>query len=165
MALDLTNLSPTDVTVTMRSIPRRFTEALEVGSGEDRDELAGAVGPDGHSALDHLADTGRVLSMFAKGLADVLSGHRPVLHAALTDAAARPWDQAPSDLDGELGLLADAAEEVAAQVQHAPSDRWQQVGQVAGGEEITALDLAKQAVRVAIDGLRATEAAMAAARR
>ncbi len=165
MALDLTNLSPTDVAVTMRSLPRRFNEALEVRSDEDRDELAGQVGPDGRSALDHLADTGRVLSLYAKGLADVLSGHEPVLHAGLTDATARQWDQAASDLEGELGLLGDAAEGMAAEVEHAPSDRWQQVGRVTGGEEITALDLAKQAVRVAIDGLKATEAAMAAARR
>ena len=45
MAHDLSNLSPADVAVTMRSLPRRFGEALAVDGDEDAEALARVVGP------------------------------------------------------------------------------------------------------------------------
>ena len=44
------------------------------------------------------------------------------------------------------------------------AEQWNAVGTIASGTEMTALDLAREAVQVAIAGLKATEAAMAAAR-
>lgn len=164
MAHDLSNLSPTDVAVTMRSLPRRFGEALTAVGDEDPDALAQIVGPDGASALDHLADTGRMLALFGGALGEVVSGRQPVVPAALTDPAARQWEHPPTDLEGELGLLADEAGTLADLVERTAPERWNEVGRVAGGNELTALDLAKEAVRVAVAGLHATEAAVAAAR-
>ncbi len=165
MALDLSNLSPGDVAVTMRSLPRRFGEALEAEGDEDIDSLARVVGPDGTSALDHVADTGRMLALFGGALGEVLSGRQPVLHAAVTDPGARQWEHAATDLEGELSLLADEATALAGRVERTSADQWTEVGRVVGGTEMTALDLAKEAVHVAVAGLKATEAAMAAARR
>lgn len=165
MAHDLSNLSPTGVAVTMRSLPRRFGEALAAQDDEDAEALARVVGPDGASALDHVADTGRMLALFSGALSEVLSGRQPVLHAALTDPAARQWEQAATDLDGELTLLTDESESMAGRVERTSADRWTEVGRVVGGTELTALDLAKEAVQVAVAGLHATEAAMTAARR
>lgn len=164
MAHDLSNLSPADVAVTMRSLPRRFGEALTARGDEDAEALARVIGPDGASALDHLADTGRILALFSGALGEVVSGRQPVLHAALTDPGARQWEQAATDLDGELGLLTDEAEGLAGRVERTSADQWTEVGRVVGGTELTALELAKEAVQVAIAGLHATEAAMAAAR-
>ena len=172
MALDLSNLSPADIAVTMRSLRRRFGEALAPDEDENGDEdgdgdaasLARMVGPDGASALDHVADTGRMLALFGGALGEVLSGRQPVLHAAITDPGARQWEHAATDLEGELSLLVDEAGVLADRVERTPADQWGRVGRVVGGTELTALDLAKEAVRVAIAGLHATEAAMAAAR-
>ena len=164
MAHDLSNLSPADVAVTMRSLPRRFGEAVAPRGDEDAEALARVVGPDGASALDHVADTGRMLALVNGAVGEVVSGRRPVLHAALTEPGARHWEHAATDLEGELGLLADEAEAVAARVEHTSAEQWTEVGRVAGGTELTALDLAKEGVRIAVTGLHATEAAMAAAR-
>jgi hypothetical protein len=164
MAHDLSNLSPADVAVTMRSLPRRFGEALAAGADEDADALASVIGPDGASALDHVADTGRMLALFGAALAEVVSGRHPVLPAAITDPGARQWEHAATDLEGELSLLTDEAGAVAGRVERTSAEKWTEVGRVVGGTELTALDLVKEAVRVAVAGLHATEGAMAAAR-
>jgi hypothetical protein len=165
MALDLSHLSPGDVAVTMRSLPRRFDEALAAHGAEDPEALARVVGPDGASALDHVADTGRMLALFGGALGEVVSGRQPVLHAAITEPGARQWEHAATDLEGELGLLADEAIALAGRVEATAATQWTEVGRVVGGAELTALDLAKEAVQVAIAGLHATEAAMTAARK
>ncbi len=165
MPHDLSNLSPTDVAITMRSLPRRFGEALAPRDDEDAEALARVIGPDGSSALDHVAATGRMLALFSGALGEVVSGRQPVLHAAITDPGARQWEQAATDLEGELGLLTDEAGALAGRVERTSAEQWTEVGRVVGGTELTALDLAKEAVQVAVAGLHATEAAMAAARR
>ena len=165
MALDLSNLGPADIAQTMRSLPRRFREALAVDDDEDRDALAAVVAADGRSAADHVAGTGRMLALFGGALTEVVNGRQPVLHAAITDASARQWEHGPADLDGELSLLDDEAEQLAARVDRTSTDQWDAVGRVVGGTELTALDLAKEAVRTAINGLNATQAAMDQARR
>ena len=163
--LDLSHESPSDVAVTMRSLPRRFGEALAArDDDEDVEALARVMGPDGSSALDHVADTGRMLALIRRALVDVVSGHQPVLHAAITDPSARTWEHAATDLEGELSLLTDEATALAEQVERTSAEQWNAVGTIASGTEMTALDLAREAVQVAIAGLKATEAAMAAAR-
>ena len=164
MPHDLSNLSPADVAVTMRSLPRRFGEALAAGADEDAEALARVIGPDGASALDHVADTGRMLALFGGALGEVVSGRHPVLPAAITDPGARQWEHAATDLEGELGLLTDEAGALAGRVERTSAEQWSAVGRVAGGTELTALDLVKEAVQVAVAGLHATEAAMQAAR-
>jgi hypothetical protein len=164
MPVDVSKLGPNDIVVTMRSLPRRFREALAVREGEDQDALANVVGPDGLSALDHVANTGRMLALFNGALTEVANGRQPVLHAALTDPSARTWEHAAADLDGELALLDDEAAALAERVERTSSVQWQEVGRVVGGTELTALDLAKEAVQVAIPGLDATAAAMQHAR-
>jgi hypothetical protein len=164
MALDLSKLGPTDVATTMRSLPRRFREALEVRDDEDVEQLAAVAGPDGRSALDHVAGTGRMLALFNQAVSEVVSGRNPVLQAAITDSSARQWEQAATDLEGEQGLLDDEAKALADRVDRVSGDQWTLTGSVVGGGELSALDVAKEAVRVAVDGLHATEAAMEHAR-
>jgi hypothetical protein len=162
--LDLSHESPADVAVTMRSLPRRFGEALKARDDEDVEALARVMGPDGASALDHVADTGRVLALIGGALGEVVAGHQPVLRSAVTDPGARTWEHAATDLEGELSLLADEATALADRVERTSADQWKAVGTVTGGTEMTALDLAREAVQVAIAGLKATEASMSAAR-
>ena len=164
MALDLRNLGPADIAQTMRSLPRRFREALAVDDDEDQARLVAVVGSEGHSALDRVAGTGRMLALFGGALTEVVNGRQPVLHAALTDASARTWEQGATDLDGELSLLDDEAEQLAGRVDRTSTEQWDEIGRVVGGTEITALDLAKEAVRTAVDGLNATQRAMDDAR-
>ena len=98
-----------------------------------------------------------MLALIGGALGEVVSGRQPVLHAAVTDPGARTWEHAATDLEGELGLLADEAVAVADRVERTSAEQWKEVGRVVGGGEMTALDLAREAVQVAIAGLRATE--------
>jgi hypothetical protein len=105
-----------------------------------------------------------MLALFGGALTEVVNGRQPVLHAALTDPSARSWLHAATDLEGELSLLDGEAESLAQRVERSSTNQWGEVGRIVGGTEITALDLAREAVKVAITGLRATEDAMDAAR-
>jgi hypothetical protein len=69
-----------------------------------------------------------------------------------------------TDLEGEQGLLDDESTALADRVDRVSGDQWTLTGSVVGGGELSALDVAKEAVRVAVDGLHATEAAMHYAR-
>lgn len=162
--LDLSNESPSDIVVTLRSLPRRFGEALEDGGDEDTEALARRPGPDGRSALDHVATTARRLALLGGALEEVLSGRQPVLPDAVTQPDAGPTETATTEVEGELAVLSREATQLADRIERTPADRWDQVGRVPGGTEMSALDLAREVVRAAITGLRATEAAMAHAR-
>lgn len=163
--LDLSHESPGDVAVTLRSLPRRFREALAPGhEGEDAGTLAAVVGDDGRSALDHVADTARTLALLGGALSEVVAGREPVLPAGVVDPSQRHWEAPATDLEGELLLLAEEATDLAERIEHVSGPDWQRVGRVAGGGERSALELARDAVRVGIDGLHATERAMASAR-
>ena len=164
MALDLSKTSPADIVQTMRSLPRRFRQALEVRDDEDQEALAAVMGADGRSALDHVAGTGRMLALFDGALTEIVNGRKPVLHAAITDPSTRSWEHAATDLEGELSLLDSEAEALAQRVEHTSTNQWDEVGRVVGGTQLSALDLAREAVQVAITGLRATEDAMREAR-
>jgi hypothetical protein len=137
--LDLSRESPGDIVVTLRSLPRRFREALA-----DADDIDDADAQD--RVRGHVADTARALADLSQALDAVLAGRTPASAAAPTP---------PADLDRELTRLADEATALADKVQRVSGDEWHRIDR--------ALELARDAVRVGIDGLHATERAVASA--
>lgn len=163
--MDTSSVSPGDAAVTMRSLPRRYGSALAGAADEDTHELATRTGPDGASALDHLAAAARGTTLLHQALKQVLQQDDPVLVPAVTDPGARAWEH-PTDLEGELALLAEEAPAMADTIDGAHGKDWARTATVAGGGgEVSALDVAREAVRTGIDHLKAAEAAMAEARR
>ncbi len=162
--LDTSRLSPADAAVTMRSLPRRFRAALgSIGDEEEAAEVAARVGPDGHSALDHLAQVVGALSLIERALDQVLVSDAPTLHPATVDRQARSWEPpAERGLEPTLDQLADTAERMADRIERAGADGWSRTGAVAGGRSVTALDLVREAVATAIGHLREAERTMAA---
>ncbi len=152
-------VSPADGAVALRSLPRRFRE-LFTGFDDDEkpDDLVHRAGADGHSALDHAAHVPRALALIGEALRKTLTSDQPVLHAGVVDERDREWpDGYAEGLDDVLDLLEAEAVALAYRVERASADDWARAATVAGGQQVTALDLLQEAVRTGVGHLRAAE--------
>ena len=163
---DQPDLTPADAAVALRSLPRRFREAVARATesaapeatgdaGDAVEEQAQRLGPDGTSPLGQVAATTAELSLFHQATTAVLSGSATPLHPAVTDPLARDWDVPPGlTIDDALTLLEDEAGSYASLVESAEPREWAKTGPVAGGGSVSAITLVSEAVRSAVDRLR-----------
>ena len=163
--LDVSHLSADDAVTALRSFPRRFRAALAVGDEEDVDELAGRVGPAGHSAADLLVDATSSLVLLDRALLQVVRSDDALLHPAVTDPDLRQWDPPPGlDVTTLVEMLDDEVAELVDEVGRIGSQDWFRTGRVADGAPVSALDVLREAVRTVGEDLHGVQAAMAAAR-
>jgi hypothetical protein len=153
-------VSPSDGAVALRSLPRRFRAALRPTDDDNFDEFAQRVGSSGRAPLDYLVDANRSLPYLQQALEQVLRDESPVLPPAVLDASAREWPGAAGSLVDELGHLETEANAFADRVSRVASGDWTRTATVAGGGEVTALEILDEAVRTAIADLRAAETTM-----
>lgn len=165
------SIAPSDAVVALRSLPRRWREIFapvdddDSDGGENPDEIAARAGADGRSALDHLGHAARTIALLDRALEQVLGDKEPTLHPAATDAGAREWSESPpGSVEAGLAELEAAAGTLATRVNSVSSGDWSRTGQVAGGGEVTALDLVGDAVNTAVADLRSAEKTLAATR-
>lgn len=171
---DLPDLAPADAAVALRSLPRRFREAIARAAGssshagtdpEDDDRVAPPadavearaqqLGPDGTSPLEQVAATTAELGLFHQATTAILSGSPTPLHPAVVDRRSREWDVPPGlTLDDALTLLENEAIAFAALVESADATEWAKSGPVAGGSSISAIALVSEAVQSAVARLR-----------
>lgn len=167
--LDLTKLSPGDAQVALRSYPRRFRALFASMEGEDIDEIAHRVGPDGTSAIALASDLTRTWTVLRDGLHRIATSDTPVLHAAVVDPAERVWQAPPPDsVDEALALLTDEADAFAEAIDHVSTQSWSRTASVADSSGVTtvsALDVVKEAVQVGHVALQEVETTLAAVRR
>ncbi len=168
---DPSRVAPSDAAVTMASLPRRFGSLFatpmagpDLDDEPDPDDLAHRIGPDGRSAADHLALVVRTLGLLERALGDVVVRDRPVLHPAVLDEAARTWEAGDQPVGDLLHELDGAAEDMAARIRRTPAGDWDRSATIAGGGAVAALDLAREAVRTAVDHLAAADQVLAAVR-
>lgn len=166
--LDVSRLLPPDALAALRSYPRRFRNEVASFEGDDDvEELAARIGPKGESAIQIISDVARTWTVLAEALRQTLISDEPVLHAAVADPNQRSWDTPASDsLEGVLADLDHAAGALTDRMASIDDLRdWNRRAAVAGGGEVTALDLARNATVAGHDGLAEVHEAMAAARR
>ena len=167
--VDVSKLSPSDCAAALRSYPRRFRGIVApVGDDERPDDVLHRAGPDGRSALDHVDHTARSVALLAQALHQVLVQDEPVLLAAVLDDGAREWaaSGASSSADTVLDFLTLECEGLASSIDRVGSGEWTRTGSLAGsGAPVTAIAIAREAVRTGADHLRAAEKAAEAARR
>jgi hypothetical protein len=166
--LDVSNLLPPDARAALQSYPRRFRQEVASFEGDDSiEELAARIGPEGESAIQIMSDVSRTWTVLAEALRQTLTSDDPVLHPAVLDPAQRSWERPPPDsLDDVLTLLDQAADALTGRMASVTDlDDWNRRAAVAGGGEVTALDLVRNATVVGHDGLAAVRAALTAARR
>jgi len=147
--LDVSHLSPDDAVAALRSYPRRFRDLVQ---SVEPQELPADV-------PDHIDQVARSVALLGESLRQLLVQDHPVLMPAVADDRAREWSYAgsssPDDLlaflDMECNALADTIRQVSA-------DAWTRSGSIAGsGQDLTALDLVREAVRTGSEHLRAAE--------
>lgn len=165
--LDVSRLTGADVTVAISTYPRRFRSVFatlpddEVGLAE----LAARTGPDGSSAEDHLLDAVSTLMVLGRALHQVTHEDVPLLHPAVADSSHRQWNPPPGmSVEDLLDLLDSEVEGIADLLGDMRSRDWDRVGRVADGPTLTALTLAREAVRTAAADLRGARTDMDAAR-
>ena len=163
----MTTRPPSDAVVALRSLGRRF-RGLFAGHEHDEspDELAHRVGPEGHSALDHVVAATRTITFLGRAVQQVLVEDDPVLHPGVADPSARDFGASPDgpveERLAELGWEADA---LADRVEHEPADAWSRQARVAGADAtVSALAVLWDAVDSAVEHLRAAERTLAAVR-
>jgi hypothetical protein len=147
---DTSQVSPSDAIATLRSLRRRFADAFS--RAESPDDLStpksGGLSPIGHAQW-----TARALRTIEAALRNVEMHDNPTVELPPTDPdGALP----PVDAGTALADLAASAESLADAMAGLHGDDWARTGQGATGK-ISALDLARLGVQIAVDHLRAVE--------
>ena len=157
------HLSPGDAVVAMHTWPRRYRAAFASRDDGSIAEIALRLGPDGVSALELAVQTVRTWVLLEKALRDIRLADSPMLHPAVADPAARVWDSyATETLDSVLDQIDDTSASLADVIASTPTTDWARTARVAGGAAIDALSVAREAVRVGADNLRAIERTLSA---
>jgi hypothetical protein len=148
-SLDLSHLAPDDAVAALRSYPRRFREALTSVDPQDLPQ----------EAVEHADHVARSLALLGEALRQVRVQDKPTLLPAVADDSARLWAfDGSSSVEDVLAFLTMECNALADLIADVPSDAWTRTGVVAGsGQEITALDIVREAVRTGSDHLRAAE--------
>ncbi|MEL7207883.1 MAG: hypothetical protein AAGK32_06560 [Actinomycetota bacterium] len=161
---DLTRLTPADASVALRSLPRRFRAATRPIDDPQVEAWAEIPGPDGLSAIAHVAAATRALTRLEVALHRILTREDPALDAAVTEMGDAPPPDRIATVDHELEALAEAAHGLADRAGSVPASDWGRRGRAPDGSSVEALDVVKGAVRVGLAHLEAAGAAMDRAR-
>lgn len=165
MPPDLARLGAVDIAVALRSYPRRYREAIDRAAhthGITAEDVVCRPGPDGSTGTEHLLDAVSTLTLVDQALTQVLRTDDPALHPGVLDPTHREWAP-PSGigLDTLLEMLEDQCDEFADAVDAVPIGDWSRRGHLADGPSVTAIDLAREAVRVGTTNLRLLEQSLA----
>jgi hypothetical protein len=165
--MDLSQLSPSDAVVALRSLERRY-RGLFAGLNDDEspDDLAHRRAG-GWSAVDHVVAATRFIAGANRALASVVTSDSPAVAAADVDPAASSSPGAPpGPVDGPVAELAAEANAMAERIDHVASGDWTRTAVVGdgGGRTVTALDIARAAVDAGATHLREAEKVLAAVR-
>ncbi len=154
-AFDARGVSPNDTVITLRSLRRRFAEAFEQAEspGDLAQRTAGGLSP-----LEHAAWTATALATIGSALRMVLISDHPDVELPPIDPP-RPPTGGNGDPADVLARLGDTARTVADAMADVHGDDWARAGQARTGE-VSALDIARLGVRIAIEHLRAVEGAI-----
>ncbi|NNE95717.1 MAG: hypothetical protein HKN24_06780 [Acidimicrobiales bacterium] len=151
-------LAPRDLVITMRSLSRRFDEALgPVRSDPERfarrDELI-----DGASLTGHVEGLARHLGLLEQEIFKLTSEGDPVINGEAL-ASTPP----PAAVDRSIGLdaaqaaLAASADAIGTRLDGVSSEQWSFRAPASNGIKVMLADVAQHAARVGAEGLRETQ--------
>ncbi|MGH9126605.1 MAG: hypothetical protein ACRDZ8_18040 [Acidimicrobiales bacterium] len=151
-AFDARHVSPPDAVVTLRSLRRRFAEAFEHAEAPEQVTTAA---PSGISPLDRAARVAGALQQIGDALRQVFVADDPTVQ--LPTAPARgATGGAVGNPNTVLERLGQQAQEVADIMSGVHGDDWARTGRDQG-RSVSALDIARLGVAIAIDELKAAE--------
>jgi hypothetical protein len=152
------NLAPGAVVAALRSFPRRYDAAFRADPMRGVDETAVLRTRDGRTVRQVVADTTETISVLTRAVQQVLHpGHDVVLPAVVTGEELTGADASAKSVAGWVDELSAAAQTIATRIADAPPADLLRSAKTGAGDEVSALDVARQAVRVGAENLRVIE--------
>ncbi len=153
------SLSPRDLIVTLRSLPRRFDQ---VHAGATRTEdlvaLIDAPGQDGSSLSSLVHDAAQTMAVLKAAISGVITSNTPTVSAHVLEASDRlESDGALMTVKNAVASLSDDAQALADQLDGVSADDWARNADITGGGSIQTVALVQELVRAMIDLLRSAE--------
>ncbi len=158
-AFDTSQVSPSDAAVTLRSLRRRFREALARPGVLEApgDPLRRRPADGGLSPAEDAAWTAAALSAINRALRQALVETDPTVELPAVDVPP-PVHGGGGDPDALVSAVGDAADALADTISGVSGPDWTRVAQSPG--PVTVLDMARLAVRISVEHLRAAEEAL-----
>ncbi|MDQ6617015.1 MAG: hypothetical protein M3083_20285 [Actinomycetota bacterium] len=150
---DTSRVSPSDANVTVRSLPRRFAEAFD--RADSPDDLVRRPPEGGLSPLEHAAWTAEALEAIGSALGRVLVAGDPQVELPPVNPPGATGGGG-GDPAAVLARLGDAARSLADAMADGHGQDWSRTGRTPSGN-VSALDIARLAVRIGVEHLRAAE--------
>jgi hypothetical protein len=150
-------ISPGDAAVTLRSLPRRFASELATPDDDNRpDDVAHRPPPGGGlSAIEHAAWVASALPEIGQALHRLLFETDPATEGPPLDPRP-PVEHAGGTVSETVAAIAASAGPLADVIDGVDGNDWLRPGTL-NGQTVTALDVARGAVQLAIYHLRAVE--------
>ncbi|CAA9260446.1 MAG: hypothetical protein AVDCRST_MAG50-2970 [uncultured Acidimicrobiales bacterium] len=148
-------VSPSDAVVALRSFPRRFRAALAIhlDDPDPSGTLTSAPYPGGWSALEHAGHVRDILHALDLRLHRVLREDTPTLPETPQTPPGGANEQGPEVV---LAALTVNAEQLARTVSAVPGSDWLRRAR-RGGQDVTVLELAREAVHEGVHHLKALQ--------
>lgn len=153
-------LSPRDVVITIRSLARRFDEVSGAArSDPDLFQRLDAPGPGGRSLPDIVVRASQELILLGNEIDRLIDRTEPVVPRAAIDPTQRHFDQPPGrgTMTDAAAAIADEAGRVGERLDRLEAPEWGRTAAVAGGGEVSLLDLAREMARTGVGELRAAQ--------
>ena len=153
------SLSPRDLNVTLRSLPRRFDRVhASATRTEELAALIDAPGEEGSSLSALVNDAARTMAVLGSAISGAVTSNSPSVTASALDAHERvEFDGPPMTVKNAVGLLSDEAPALADQLDRLSGDDWARSASITGGGSISTVDLVQELVRAIIELLRSAE--------
>jgi len=151
-------LAPRDLVITMRSLSRRYEEAIgPVRSDPERFARREEV-IDGVSLTGHIEGLARHLGLLEKEISKLISQGKPIVNG---DALAATPPPAAVDrsigLDAAQAALTSSTDAIGALLDGCSTEQWTFRAAASNGIKVRMSDVAQHAARIGAEGLRATQ--------
>ncbi len=151
-------LAPRDLVITLRSMPRRFSESIgPIRSDPERFARRDEVVVDGLSLTTHVAALARHMNLLESEISRISTQGDPVVNgAALALEHPAPDVERSIGLDAAESSLVASAEAIGTLLDGRSSEQWTFRAPATHGVKVTMLELAQHAARIGVDGLTTT---------
>ncbi len=147
-------LSPRDLAITLRSVPRRFTTVRSRAGADRLVDVLERIGPSGARLDDLLAGASRGAALVGNAITMALTTNEPVVAHAVLDPSERVYtDDRSMRFDIAVDTITTEADGAAQRIEHATADDLSRDVAVTGGSTTTPLAIGQQLARELIGAL------------
>lgn len=152
------SLSPKDLIITLRSLPRRFDSILSQATRSDRTvALITTPGPDGTSLSATVAEGARAVTVIASAATTIIRSPHPLLDQDSIDPTWTPRPGPDPSVKQAVVEISTGSVALADSLTHRSADDWARTAEITGGGQVSLVELVRDLVRRIIEVLRRSE--------